>query len=222
MGDETARLRDGKLIVSTTTGPLLQLIAGGIKLWIRSRCDSIGELQLELHGSGLGLLRGHLRGAVLMARDVSFQGLPLQHADLRSGPIQVDVKLLQPGRMLSLQQPFVLQGEVTMTGRGLNQALLKEPWRWLGDWLAEQLMGLTPLGRLHIDNDVLELQAPVVAHKDLARRRFRLCADQGTLLIRPLDRDQQTLLPMDPTIQIEQAELCGGLLHLKGKADVTP
>ena len=71
MGDETARLRDGKLIVSTTTGPLLQLIAGGIKLWIRSRCDSIGELQLELHGSGLGLLRGHLRGAVLMARDVS-------------------------------------------------------------------------------------------------------------------------------------------------------
>ena len=157
-----------------------------------------------------------------MAKDVCFRNLPIQHAALRSGPIQVDLSLLRPGRMLSLQEPFALSGEVSMGSRGLNEALLNEPWRWLGDWLSEQLMGLTPLGSLRIDNDVLELMAPVVAHQDPARRRFRLDADAGTVAIRPLDADHSTLLPMDPMIRIKQAELQGGILHLRGEATVTP
>jgi hypothetical protein len=121
-----------------------------------------------------------------------------------------------------LQQFFDVQGEVTITGRGLNEALLSEPWRWLGDWLAEQLMGLTPLGGLLIDNDQMELRVPVIAHKDPARRRFRLRAAQGTVAIQPIDDDNITLLPMDEGIQIEQAELQAGILHLHGRARVTP
>ena len=202
--------------------PLLSLISTGLKLWVRSRCDSVGSLELSLQGSSLGLLRGHLQGARLEAREVRFQGLPLQHAVLSSGPIQVDLQLLQPGRMLALQHPFRLEGDVTITGRDLNDALLDEPWRWLGDWLAEQLMGLTPLGGLLIDNDQMELRVPVIAHKDPARRRFRLRAAQGTVAIQPIDDDNITLLPMDEGIQIEQAELQAGILHLHGRARVTP
>ena len=206
------------VLPSPRSGPVLQLIASGLKLWIRSSCESIGDLQLELQGSGLGLLQGKLEGVTLIAREVRFRGLPLQLADLRSGPIQVN---LTPGGVV-LQQFFDVQGEVTITGRGLNEALLSEPWRWLGDWLAEQLMGLTPLGGLLIDNDQMELRVPVVAHKDPARRRFRLRAAQGTVAIQPIDDDHTTLLPMDEGIQIEQAELQAGILHLHGRARVTP
>ena len=207
---------------SPRSGPVLQLIASGLKLWIRSRCDSVGDLQLQLQGSGLGLLRGRLEGASLTARDVLFQGLPLQHAELSSGPIQIDLSLLRPDKMVVLQEPFALKGQVTLTGRGLNQALLGESWRWLGDWLSEQLMGLTTLGGLAIDNDVLELQAPVAAYKDPARRRFLLQAARNTVVLRPVDGDQETALPMDPSIRIVEALLQGGMLHLSGDADVTP
>ena len=207
---------------SPRSGPVLQLIASGLKLWIRSRCDSVGDLQLRLHGSGFGLLQGRLEGVSLSARDVLFQGLPLLHADLTSGPIRVDLSLLRPDRMVALKQSFAVQGQVTITGRGLNQALLGETWRWLGDWLSEQLMGLTPLGGLVIDNDVLELQAPVVAHRDPARRRFLLEAGQNTLVLRPVDGDRETAVPMDPTIRIVEAQLQGGMLHVSGDAHVTP
>ena len=206
------------VLPSTRSGPVLQLIASGLKLWIRSSCESIGDLQLELQGSGLGLLQGKLDGVTLTARDVRFRGLPLQLADLRCGPSQVT---LTPGGVV-LQQFFDVQGEVTITGRALNEALLSEPWRWLGDWLAEQLMGLTPLGGLLIDNDQMELKAPVAAHKDPARRRFRLRAAQGTVAIQPIDDDRTTLLPMDEGIKIEQAQLQAGILHLQGRARVTP
>ena len=147
--------------------PVLNVLAGALRLWIRSQCDSIGSLELALNGSSWSLLRGRLDGVTLTARDACFQGLPLQHVELRSSPIAVDMKLLSPGQMLALKQPFQVAGEVSFNGRQLNSALLAEPWRWLGDWMAEQLMGLSPLGALRIDVDLLELQVPVAAIKTL-------------------------------------------------------
>ena len=203
--------------------PLLNVLAGALRLWIRSQCDNLGSLELELLGSSWSLLRGRLDGVSLQARDVRFQGLPLQSVQLSSGPIAVDMKLLSPGQMLALQQPFQVEGEVSFNGRQLNSALLAEPWRWLGDWMAEQLMGLSPLGALQIDADLIELQVVVAAHQDPARRRFRLHAEQGTLCFRPeTDDEPRILLPMDPAIRIEQAQLGGGQLALKGQASVTP
>ena len=203
--------------------PLLKVLAGALRLWIRSQCDSLGSLELELIGSSWSLLRGRLDGVSLKARDACFQGLPLQSVNLSSGPIAVDMKLLSPGQMLALQQPFQVAGEVSFNGSQLNSALLSEPWRWLGDWMAEQLMGLSPLGALRIDADLLELQVSVAAHQDPARRRFRLHAEQGTLCFRPEAAEEpRILLPMDPAIRIEQAQLGGGQLGLKGHASVTP
>ena len=203
--------------------PVLKMLAGALRLWIRSQCDSLGSLELALSGSTWSLLRGRLDGVTLKARDACFQGLPLQSVELCSGPIAVDMKLLSPGQMLTLQQPFQVEGEVSFNGRQLNGALLAEPWRWLGDWMAEQLMGLSPLGSLRIDADLLELQVPVAAHLDPARRSFRLNAEQGRLCFRPENADEpRTLLPMDPAIRIEQVQLAAGQLALKGQASVTP
>ena len=203
--------------------PLLKVLAGALRLWIRSQCDSLGSLELELIGSSWSLLRGRLDGVSLKARDACFQGRPLQSVNLSSGPIAVDMKLLSPGQMLALQQPFQVAGEVSFNGSQLNSALLSEPWRWLGDWMAEQLMGLSPLGALRIDADLIELQVSVAAHQDPARRRFRLHAEQGTVCFRPEAAEEpRILLPMDPAIRIEQAQLGGGQLGLKGHASVTP
>ena len=89
--------------------------------------------------------------------------------------------------------------------------------------MAEQLMGLSPLGAILIDVDLLEMQVPVAAHQGPVRRRFRLNAEQGTLCFRPETSDEpRTLLPMDPAIRIEQVQLAGGQLALKGEACVTP
>ena len=152
--------------------PLMTLLAGALKLWIRSRCDRLGSLELTLHGSAFTLMRGQLQGVTLMARDVGFKGLPLQHVQLRSGPITVDLNVLSPGQMLSLQHPFQVEGEVSISGSALNDALLAEPWRWLGDWLAEQLMGLTTLGGLSIQNDVMALQSSVASDYEMLKFSF--------------------------------------------------
>ena len=204
--------------------PLLQLIASGLRLWIASRCDRVGELDLALRGSSLALLQGRLEGVALKARQVCFQGLPLQHAELTTqGPLRLDLSLLQPGRMLALADVFQVNGAVTLQGPELNGALSSERWRDLADWMAEQLLGVTPLGSLRIDNTLLELRAEVAAQTDSICRRFRLQAGAGTVEFCPVDDDAAPVsLPMDPAIRITDVRLAAGQITLTGVADVNP
>jgi hypothetical protein len=46
--------------MSTTSGPVMQLLASGLQLWVRQQCDAIESLEIQLEGSALGLLRGKL------------------------------------------------------------------------------------------------------------------------------------------------------------------
>ena len=106
-------------------------------------------------------MRGRIDAVELSAKQACYQSIRLHHVDLR-GPIQVDLKLLKPGQMLDLKHPFQVKGEVTLR-RGPQHGLAFTVVARLGDWLAEKLMGLTPLNRIWIDNDVIELQAVVWA-----------------------------------------------------------
>ena len=206
----------------TSSGPVLQLLASGLQRWIRNQCDSVEELNLALQGSAIELLRGHLKGVSLEARRVSFDQLPLMRAELQSGELKTVFRPGQPNQPVQLQDPFSVEGEVVLSGTDLNKALATDRWRWLADLLAEQLMGLTPLRSLAIDNDRLMLTADVITGKDPVQRSFSLCADQGTIRLNHCDANGEFFLPMDQSITIMDARLQGGQLLIKGNATIHP
>ena len=206
----------------TSSGPVLQLLASGLQRWIRNQCDSVEELNLALQGSAIELLRGRLKGVSLEARRVSFEQLPLLRAELQSGELKTMFRPGQPNQPLQLRDPFNIEGEVVLRGTDLNKALASDRWRWLADLLAEQLMGLTPLRSMAIDNDRLVLTADVITGKDPVQRSFSLCADRGTIRVNNCDAEGELFLPMDPSIKIIDASLRGGQLLIKGNATVHP
>ena len=207
---------------ANSSGPLLQLLSNGLQIWIRAQCDEVGELKLNLQGSALQLLRGKLEGVSLTARKVRFQDLPLLRAVLKTGALQARINPSHPGQPIQLSHPFNIDGEVVLNGADLNRALANDRWRWLGDLLSEQLMGLTPLRSLSIDDDLLELQAAVIATQDPVRARFGVKASEGTIQINHLETGKSFLLPMDPGIYIQEAHLKAGQLILEGKATISP
>jgi hypothetical protein len=201
---------------SQRSGPVLQLLASGLQFWIRQQCDTVENLELQLHGSGLGLLRGRLEGVSLVARHVVFSSLEIERVELRSEAIQVQLGNLLKGRPLQLDHPFQITGYAAFSGAGLSRSLCTPHWRPLGDALVDGLLGLTPLQSLVIERDRLVLRAQGMSCDTLPE------AIDGGLRLRHCDSDQWVALPADPNIQIQNANLEGGLLQLHGTARVSP
>jgi hypothetical protein len=203
-------------------GPVLTLLARGLELWLRQQCDAIERVEIRLEGSGLGLLRGRLEGVRLRARRVTYQAMEIEEVELRCDTIQVRMGSLVRNQAVRLEHPFRIQGLVSFSGDGLSRSLSTPAWRSLGDTLADELLGLTPLAGLRIREDRLVLRAFANGDREPVEREVQLRAAAGTVELRCAEGDLNTRLPMDPNIRIERAELGAGLLHLEGEARVSP
>jgi hypothetical protein len=206
----------------TPAGPLLGLLSRGLDLWLRQQCSLIEGLEIQLEGSAAQLMRGRLEGVRLRARRVVYQNLRFDRVELASGVIRVRMGALLRGQSLKLEHPFQVRGSVAFSGPDLGVSLATPSWRSLGDGLAEEILGLTPLAGLRIEEERLVL----IAHGSGGGRPLEVAtsvrAVEGNLEVLSLDGGALARLPMDPAIRIEQAQIGGGLLQLLGEARVSP
>lgn len=204
------------------SGPLLGLLARGLEIWLRQQCDAIERLEIRLEGSAARLMGGRLEGVVLEARQVVYRNLHIDRVELRSDPIQVRMAGLLRGRSLQLEHPFLVRGLVGFNAEDLGRSLASPAWRRLGDDLAEELLGVTPLAALRIEVDRLILVASGIASEQPLEVAAEVEAVDGTVLLRSVSGGTEVRLPMDPGIRIERAQLAAGLLELEGEARVSP
>ena len=207
--------------MTTSSGPVMQLLASGLQLWVRQQCDAIESLDIQLEGSALGLLRGKLAGVRLMARRVSYQQLELELVQLTSSPIEVNIGKLLKGQPLQLQHPFTIRGQVGFTAEGLTQSISKPQWRGLADHLGEMLLGISPVVELRISQDKLIFAAKAAGEVTLVELETHLDTNDGAVVINASEGQLQVELPMDPGITIERANLEGGMVQLYGTAKVS-
>ncbi|MFN9621493.1 MAG: DUF2993 domain-containing protein [Cyanobacteriota bacterium] len=211
---------DGLPEKGSTGGPLLTLLARGLEFWLRQRCQAVCELEIQLEGSVAELVRGHLQGVRLQARQVVFQNLSLEQVELRSEAIQVRVGGLLRGQNLRLDHPFRVRGSVLFTGEGLSRSLATPAWQELGNQLCEQLIGVTPLEGVSLQGEILILRAH--APHGPAQVETRLVLSPEGLEVRPVDGRPALPLPMDEAITLERAEVRAGRMELAGEALVRP
>jgi hypothetical protein len=205
---------------SGSGGPVLNLLARGLELWLRQQCEAIGTLQIQLQGSAARLLRGRLEGVALTAEGVSYQAFAIDRVDLHSDPIRVRLGPLLRHQRVELENGFGIRGWVGFSATGLDRSLRSGPWQPLGDELARQLLGQVPLRALLLEEDRLVLVAG--SGEGEIRRAVRLSAAAGTVELRSLEGDACVRLPMDPSIRIEEALVRDGELRLRGEAQVSP
>jgi hypothetical protein len=203
-------------------GPVLRLLAAALQLWLRRQCDRLDSLELQLQGSAAAVLGGRLAGVRVRARGVRYQHLQLELVDLTSGPLRVQMGSLWRGQPMQLQEPFEIRGLVSFSAAGLNHSLAQPRWRPLADQLAEELLGITPLVGLRMDDTSVVLAAQGLGEPTPVEVRTTVEVCPGGLALVSEDGSHRSLLAMDGSLRLGRASVKAGLLVLDGEATVTP
>ncbi|MFM9047432.1 MAG: DUF2993 domain-containing protein, partial [Cyanobium sp.] len=111
------------------SGPFLALLRKGLELWLRSQCEGVEELELQLEGSISQLLQGSVQGVRLRAKRAVFQSLSLEAVDLASEPIRLKLPGVLRGAPPQLEQPFLVRGSVDLSAAGLSRSLASPAWQ---------------------------------------------------------------------------------------------
>jgi hypothetical protein len=197
------------------SGPALGLISQAIRLWLKSVCSRLDQLELKLEGSLLQLMRGRLEGVRVEARGVVFQGLALEQVALRSEPISIDVAPLLKGQPLQLRQSFAVKGWVRFSEAGLNQCLQSPGLQDLNAALGNTFLAGASLQHFGLGNTGVNLRD----HNGLQQA---CCLQLQNGELRLQQQERRLVIPMDPAIRLEQLEQDQTQLKLSGCAQVSP
>ncbi len=202
--------------------PLAMLTELALELWIKRQCKSINKIKLILYGSTLQLLSGKVSAVRLTANKVNFKDLPIENVKLESGPLQINYNFSKKSQKTSLAKAFEIKGEISFTSKALNQIVLSEQWNWIGHWLAKQLLDVSLLDSLSINNNLLELKGTQAGKPLVTVKKFSIEAGSGTLIFKDNAKNNSSLLPMDSSICIQKAFLKKDTLFISGNSKVEP
>ena len=200
----------------------MQLLASGLQLWIRQRCQSIDSLDIDLRGSAFGLLRGRLEGVQLLARRAVYQHLPIEQVELASDSISVQMGNLLKGQPLVLEQPFAIAGQLSFSAAGLTALFSHPQWQGLADQLQEQVLGRLPLAEVTIATAAVVFVLQGNGASDRVELQLHPRAAEGTIELSSPAGEVLFRFPMDPNITIERVWIEAGMVQLTGRARVSP
>ena len=198
---------------------LLEIVANGIELWIRSRVKSIEDIQIELQGSIFGILRGQLLGINFYATKANFQGLNFCEARLQTGRINIQIDFSKKSK-LTLKNDFNVFGKVNIEGKSLENNLLDDSWKWLGEWICIELMGKSELISIEFLQNKIKLKAFIKDLGEIVDRRFKISNHEGSILIYNEEYSLKAILPMDQSIFIDKAYIANYNLIIEGNSKV--
>lgn len=213
---------------------LRQVLKPACELWLRSQLEAVEQLRVGIVGGDRQLLGGYLPQVSLSAVGAVYRGIVLGCVDFKAEEIRLDVGGLWRGEPLQLLAAVWLLGEVSLKPEELSASLASP---LLSSALASIL------------NDFLEIEVPMGAiawqrgifgERSLCLQGFwgeervelqvGIDIEGSVLSLQPLiwqrggDRLEvkQVIVPLGEQVAIEEFELSGDRLALKGKIIVLP
>lgn len=204
------------------TSPMLKLLASGLQLWVRQRCQRVESLEVNLQGSALALLRGRIEAVQLLARRSVYQHLPIEQVDVLSEAISVQIGNLLKGQPVQLEHPFAIRGQLSFSAEGLTTLFSHPHWRGLTEQLQDQVLGQLPLAQVRIDGRQLIFDLRAAAAHDRVELPLLPRAADGTIELCSAAGEPLFRFAMDPAITIERVWIEAGMVQLQGRARVSP
>jgi len=205
--------------------PILDLVSYGLQLWLRSQCEQLDHLQLDLEGTAAQLLRGRLAAARLHGRGIVWRLLRLSRATITCQDVRLDLRQLGPHQPLGLSTPLVVAMELWFSSADLQHTQLDGDGSTMGMLLLSHFRGLTTEEscgwRLQVMEDSLGLVPPDQSPEPPLLVQLR-AMDQTIAAYADEAPHGPTTLPLDRAIRVHHVRVDGQYLYVRGEALVTP
>ncbi len=207
---------------SNSTSPLLKILAKGLNLWIRSKCNLVDSLSIDIQGSSLNLMRGSIDKLSIKAEGIDYQGIIFDTADIKSSKLKISLSFDNKTNLVKLDDTFEIDGKFSMSNNNINQVLMSERWHFISTLIARKLMDSDHLLSVSIESNLLKLKAFDPKQDLTMEDLFSVSVSSDTIKISNTKTNNYLLLPMDKLIKIKCAFIERNIFFIKGKALVMP
>ena len=117
---------------SKNNNSIINLIDTGIVIWIKSLCNYIKEISIEIKELKLGILTHKIKGLKLNASNLSFKNIIIEEISLEADQLNIELDLFNKANgIISVKNKFKLWGDILLNQDGVNLILQSKECDWI-------------------------------------------------------------------------------------------
>ncbi|KGG15435.1 MULTISPECIES: hypothetical protein [unclassified Prochlorococcus] len=200
-------MEDKFLIRETVKKPktLAGIIEIGLSYWLKIQCQSIKNLILEIHDLKIGLINHEISSVSLIASDIIFKGLFIDHLKLKSDMIRVSINLIKKNSILSIKDSFIVNAKVTLSQKDINSIITSKDWSSISEWISNNFFNKRRVVDIIVKQSHLIIYSSdtIFNQESLESKKFLLRAIDGNLIFHDKDNSTEKIFPIEKSIYIK-------------------
>ena len=200
-------------------GNLSKIVERGLTLWVKSKCNRVKDLSIDIYSSNLSILKGKISNVHINGKNINFQELEIASIEIRVDHINIYFNTFLK---INLKSPFKIFGSIRLSGDCLEQTLLSKRWKSISNLICKEFFNMENIQELNVNDEILEIKASNHSSQNSNKKKFTISENSNSLMLRERNSLMSLVLPMDKSIKISKAYLKEGLLVIHGEATINP
>ncbi|KGG19084.1 hypothetical protein EV08_1571 [Prochlorococcus marinus str. SS2] len=200
-----------------------RVIEIGLIYWIKSKCQSIDEIELKIIGLKLNPFGSEVEKLIIKGKNINFRNLPIQELKLETNKIKLALNIMNKKTdLVTIKNEFNISGQLSATQKQLNQIFISEEWGWLGDWITQTFFDDEKFSELYINNNLFRVKAFNESRSQSKEKILILKSIRGKAILQEKESSQGKEFPMDKSIYIKQLFIKDSKLYIDIISKVIP
>ena len=199
-------------------GNLSKIIERGLNLWIKSKCNRIEELSIDINSSNLSILKGKISNLYINGKNINFQEIGIASIEIRVDHIEIKFDSFLK---INLKSPFKIFGSVNLSGDCLKETLLSNRWKYISNLICKKFFEMANIKDLKVNDSILEIKASN-SNQIYNKKILTISEKSNSLMLTEINSLNSLVLPMDESIEISKAYIKKGLIVIHGEAIINP
>jgi len=200
-------------------GNLSKIVEKGLILWIKSKCNRIEELSIDINSSNSSILKGKISNMHIKGKNINFQEIVINILEIRVNHIKIKFDSFLK---INLKSPFKIYISVKLSGDCLKETLLSNRWEYISNLICKEFFEMANIQDLKVNDSILEIKASNHSNQISNKKILTISEKSNSLMLTERTSPNSLVLPMDESIKISKAYIKKGLIVIHGEAIINP
>ena len=186
-------------------GILAKLLEKGIKIFLRSQCKKVDEINIDIIASSIQIIKGIIPKIYIIAENINYRDLLFDEIELKASEAKIFFKIKNKEIIFGNNLP--IEFKISLSEKSLKSILLSKNWNWIWRMISKEILNQEELEDIIIRKDEILINSKNDTNIFNESEKIVIKAAKGNIYLENKYHTKSIKIPIEDKIYFKQISI---------------
>jgi len=186
-------------------GILAKLLEECIRVLIKSECNNIDKLKIDISASSIQIIKGIVPKINIIAEDINYKDLMFDKIELESNEIKIILEIRN--KVLNFKNNSIIQLKISLSEYSLRTILSSNSWSWISNLISKKILNEASIEDIKIKTDHILIKTSKDNNTIREVEKININTKKGKIYLENKSYNKHMIIPIEDKVCIEKINI---------------